>query len=93
MASSSEGKQRELAKEITDGIMGEMVSFPFPDQHRGHIMKLAPCVWIEDLEQKIVDTLEYNYRSDYKHTCRCTATMYKHPHFLGYMALRSDTTR
>ena len=50
-------------------------------------MKLAPCVWIEDLEQKIVDTLEYNYRSNYKHTCTvhvdvqqpCT---YKHPPFV-----------
>ena len=65
---ASEGRQRELANELTDGITGEMVSFSFPDRHRGHILKQAPCVWVSDLEQKIVDMLEYNCRFDCKLT-------------------------
>ena len=59
---ASERKQRELAQDITGGLKGELVSFSFPDQRRGHIMQLAPYVWVEDLEQKITETTEYNHQ-------------------------------
>ena len=60
---TSEGKQRELVHELTDGVSGECVLFSFPDRHKGHIMKPAPCVWVNDLEKKIIDMLDYNERS------------------------------
>ena len=60
---ASEGRQRELAQELTDGVSGEYVLFSFPERHKGHIMKPAPCVWVDNLEKKITDTLEYNNRS------------------------------
>ena len=50
--------QRESNGNWPKKLQMVLLSFSFPDRHRGHIMKLAPCVWIEDLEQKIVDTLE-----------------------------------
>ena len=59
---ASEREQRDLAKDLTGGIMGEMVSFSFPDRHRGHVLQQAPYVWVQDLEEKIVRTLEYNSR-------------------------------
>ena len=61
---ASEGKQCDLAKYLTGGIKGELVSFSFPDRQRGHVLQQAPYVWVEDLKQKIVDTVEYNYRFD-----------------------------
>ena len=59
---ASEGKQRKLVRELTDGLKGEFLPFSFPDQQRGHIVKQAPCVWVEDLERKIVETIEFNDR-------------------------------
>ena len=59
---ASEGQQRDLAKDLTGDIMGEMVSFSFPDNQRGHVLKQAPYVWIQDLCKKITDTLESNSR-------------------------------
>ena len=59
---ASEGQQRDLAKDLTGGIVGEMVSFSFPNRQRGHVLQQAPYVWIQDLQQKIVDTLQYNSR-------------------------------
>ena len=59
---TSERKQREIVRELTDGIGGELVLYSFPTRKRGEVMKQAPCVWVEDLEQKIVDTIEFNAR-------------------------------
>ena len=66
---ASEGRQRELAQELTGGVSGEYVLFSFPERHKGHIMKPAPCVWVDNLEKKITDTLEYNDRSATKLYC------------------------
>ena len=67
-----------VAHELTDGASGVYALFSFPDQHRGHIMKPAPCVWIEDIEKKITDTLDYNDRYMYM-----TETWYKqYIHFI-----------
>ena len=57
-----EHKQRSLAQELTGGVAGEYALFSFPDKRRGETLHKAACVWVEDLEQKIVDTLEHNER-------------------------------
>ena len=67
---ASEREQRQLATDLSGGIMGEMVSFSFPDRYRGHILQQAPCVWVEDLEEKIISTLEYSSRCDLL-SCAC----------------------
>ena len=59
---ASEGQQRTLANDLTSSIRGEMVMFSFANCQRGHVLQQAPCVWIEDLQQKIIDTLEHNDR-------------------------------
>lgn len=64
---ASEGKQRKLVRELTDGITGELIPFSFPDRQRGQVVKQAPCVWVEDLEKKIIDTIEFNERYVYTH--------------------------
>ena len=73
---ASEGKQRELVHELTDGASGEYILFSFPDQHRRHIMKPAPCVWIGDFEKKITDTLDYNDRYMYMYVTETWYTQY-----------------
>ena len=59
---ASERTQRELAGVITDDIQGEFIPFSFPLQRRGQIMRQAPCVWVQDLEEKIVNTIQLNDR-------------------------------
>jgi len=52
---ASEHKQRALAQELTGGVAGEYALFSFPDKRRGEVFRRAAFVWVEDLEQKIVD--------------------------------------
>ena len=72
---SSEGKQREMAQELTEGIKGEFIPFSFPDRKRGQVMKQAPCVWVEDLQKKISDTIEYNDRYVHAHVYTLPKTL------------------
>ena len=68
---ASEREQRRLATDLTGGIKGEMMSFSFPDRNRGHIFQQAPCVWVNDLEEKILSSLEFNSRCYYRMTLMC----------------------
>jgi hypothetical protein len=57
---ASECKQRSLALELTGGVAGEYaLSF---SKKRGEEFRKAAFVWVEDLEQKIVDMLDHNDR-------------------------------
>ena len=68
---ASEHKQRSLALELTGGVRSKYAIFSFPEKKRGEVLRKAACVWVEDLEQMIVNTFEHNDRFAYaKHfTC------------------------
>ena len=60
---ASEHKQRALAQELTGGVAGEYTLFSFADKKRGReVFRMAAFVWVEDLEEKIVDMLDHNDR-------------------------------
>jgi len=62
ISTAPEHEQRSLAQELTGGVKGEYAVFSFGDRKRGDLLKKAPCVWVENLEQKIIDTLEHSDR-------------------------------
>ncbi len=57
-----EHKQRSIAQELTGGVAGEYALLSFLEKKRGEVLRKAACVWVENLEQKIVDTLDHNDR-------------------------------
>ena len=59
---ASEKTQRALASDLACGIAGESVPFSFATKGRGRVMRQAAYAWVESLQKKIVDTLEYNRR-------------------------------
>ena len=60
---ASEHKQRALAQELTGGVVGEYTLFSFADKKRGgEVFRMAAFVWVEDLEEEIVDMLDHNDR-------------------------------
>ncbi len=63
---ASEHKERALAQEFTGGVTGEYALFSFSDKKRGEELRKAACVWVENLEQKILDTIKYNHRLECK---------------------------
>ena len=58
---ASECKQQSLAQELTGGVAWEYALFSF-SKKRGEEFRKAAFVWVEDLEQKIVDMLDHNDR-------------------------------
>ena len=57
---ASECQQQSLAQELTGGVAGEYALFS--SKKRGEEFHKAAFVWVEHLEQKIVDTLDHNDR-------------------------------
>ena len=71
---ASEHQQRSLAQELTGGLTGECALFSFADKRRREVFHKVAFVWVEDLEQ---DMLDHNDRFEctshitYMHTS-CT---------------------
>ena len=53
-----ENTQRILSSKVAGGVTGESVLFSFNEKGRGEVMQQAPFVWVESLEEKIVDTIQ-----------------------------------
>ena len=49
-----------LAAKLAGGIVRESVLFSFNEKGCGQVMCQAAYAWVEDLETKIVETLNYN---------------------------------
>ena len=65
-----EHKQRALTRELTGGVAGEYTLFSFADKKRGgEVFRMAAFVWVEDLEEKIVDMLGSNEQPSYTFPC------------------------
>ena len=48
---------------------GEYTLFSFADKKGGEVFRMAAFVWVEDLEEKIVDTLGWNEQPSYTFPC------------------------